>query len=930
VEHDYSSHQKLRRIAATLAAALVITSAQAAGPAAAEATFTFEGGGFGHSIGMSQFGAYGMALDGYTWQEILTHYFTGTTVAEADPQFTDSPIWVGITQEKARIDFVVVAIGSDPSPVTITRAAKSLTAVAGETITIKHLGDDRCRVITPSGRLTGGCSMDLEWDGWETSPDTALQLQGCTLPDWNAPGGTVFRPCTYARGTMHIRPDNNTQTVDASIEIDIEDYVLGISESPYGWGSTGGMAALEAQAVAARSYALHRAVDRGDPASRPWCWCQIYDTTVDQNYVGWGHGTQNWLDAVTNTSHMVLTHPSETHNGVLMPIETFYSSSTFGWTENSEDSFTARVPYLRSVDDHWSLDPRVFNHSARWTRRFSASDLANRLPNMSTVTGLEVTECSSSGAALEITFTGSGGPRAFTTRQLRGYLGLRSMQIIRAGSPLPNSPACPQPGGGGTPPAEGGPVTLAGMTLDDDAVGDSLGNADGNAQCGEIVEVFTSVTNEGPALTGVSATLTSNDPYVTVRWNTWSTFPNLPEGGTASNTGDWDLTIAANTPARHDAVLSMRVETDNGGPWDLDVTIPVSCQTLGAVAAIGIPDLDGNGAPEVATAMRAPLGHQILEAKDAQTGATTGRVRLSTAAYEVVDLDTVPGSDTLIAVLLVRNDGVIRLVVADLATGQRETAIRFGSTHTPVALAVVPGMVADGNGFAVLMDKGSGVAQIAVRDATGAAITRRRISISPIDMERLGDLGATQAFDISVLGRRSTGTITATTIDIKNGTRLAVARFGTAPAADLEALPGAGSDTIDAIAVLQQGAGESLVTLADARTGAITGSLTVPVTAALDLEVLPAFGGSQDAGIAVFGIASDGIPTAIVADPHQARLIAGPVFAADAVPVDLAVLIGFGPSGVTLASLGTTSSSTAILSLRDAASGAPLGTIQVP
>ena len=927
MRYDYRPHQRIRRTAAALIAALILAGVQPAAPAAAEATFTFEGGGFGHSVGMSQFGAYGMALDGYTWQEILTHYFTDTTVAEADPQFTDPPLWVGITQEKTRVDFLVVPIGIDPSPVTITRADETLTAVAGETITIRHLGDGVCRVITPSGTLTGACSMDLEWDGWEPSPATALQLQGCTLADWNAPGGTVFRPCTYARGTMHIRPDNNTQTVDVALEIDIEDYVLGISESPYGWGSTGGMAALEAQAVAARSYALHRAIDRGDPESRPWCWCHIYDTTVDQNYVGWGHGTQNWIDAVRSTEHMVLTHPSETYNGTLMPIETFYSSSTFGWTENSEHGFTAYVPYLRSVDDHWSLDPRVFNHSARWIRQFSASDLAARLPGISTVTGLEVTRCSTTGAALEITFTGSGGPKAFTTRQLRGYLGIRSMQIIRAGSPLPANPACPQPG---APPAERGPVTLAGLTLDDDTSGDSFGNADGNAQCGEIVEVFTTVTNEGALLTGVSATLSSDDPYVSIRWNTWSAFPDLPEGGSAPNTGDWDLTIAADAPARHNAILSMRVQANNGGPWDLNVTIPISCQNLDAIASVGIPDLDGNGSPDIATAVRLPSGRQILKARDAQTGMTTGRAPLSSAAYEIVDLDTVPGSDTQIAALIVRDDGGTRVVIADLATGTRTANIGFGRGHAPVALAVIPGMNDGANGFAVLMDNGSGTSRVFVRKADRTLLAKRSISLDPIDMERLDDLGATQASEISVLGLRASGKVAVVTIDVGNGTRFAITNFGTTPAIDLETLRGAGSDAIDTIAVLQQGEGESLVTLSDTHTGAIIRTLTVPIAAAIDLEVLPPLDGGDGAGIAVFGSAADGVPTAIVADPHQARLLAGPVFAAEAVPIDLAVLIGFGPSGVTLASLGATSVSSATLSLRDALSGEALGTIQVP
>ena len=432
---NYASHwSRSRRVAALTATALILSLAPQLPRASADPTFTFEGGGFGHSVGMSQYGAFGMARDGYTWDEIVTHYYTDTAVAAADPLFTETPLWVGITQEKSYVEFTVRAIGPDPAPVVVTASDEStLTAAAGETIEITHLGAGRCRVTTPSGTLTGDCHFSLEWDGWEPSPTSALVLEGCSLPDWNAPGGTVFKPCTYARGTMHVRQDNNTDAVDLTLEIDLEDYVLGISESPYAWGSMGGMAALEAQAVAARSYAVHRSIDRGDPTARPWCWCQIYDTPIDQNYVGWGHGTQNWIDAVRNTEDMVATHPSEIYQGVPLPIEAFYSSSTFGHTEPSEYGFTTYVPYLRGVDDHWSLDPAVGNHSARWTTQFSGSALANRLPGLSSVTGLEVTACSESGAALEITFSGSGGPRTFTTRQLRGYLGLRSMQVTRPG-----------------------------------------------------------------------------------------------------------------------------------------------------------------------------------------------------------------------------------------------------------------------------------------------------------------------------------------------------------------------------------------------------------------------------------------------------------------------------------------------------------------
>ena len=50
-----------------------------------------------------------------------------------------------------------------------------------------------------------------------------------------------------------IRPHTDPLKFNVVLEIDPEDYALGIAEMPYSWGSAGGMAALEAQAIAARS-----------------------------------------------------------------------------------------------------------------------------------------------------------------------------------------------------------------------------------------------------------------------------------------------------------------------------------------------------------------------------------------------------------------------------------------------------------------------------------------------------------------------------------------------------------------------------------------------------------------------------------------------------------------------------------------------------
>jgi SpoIID/LytB domain protein len=895
--------------------------------AGAEEVFTFEGGGWGHSVGMSQFGAYGMAREGHTWQDIVTHYYTGTSVAVADARFTDPPLWVGLQQEKPRVDFLVGAIGAYPVPVVVTRGHKTLVAQPGETVTIEHLGDDRCRVTTPEGALTGGCAIDLEWDGWEASPQTALQLQGCTRPDWNAPGGTVFKPCTYARGSMHIRPDNNTQTVNISLEIDVEDYLLGISESPYGWGSTGGMAALEAQAVTARSYAIHRAVKRGDPENRPWCYCHIYDTPVDQNYVGWGHGTQNWINAVRNTDGMVITHPSETRDGALLPIQAFYSSSTFGWTENSEHGFSQFVPYLRNVDDRWSLDPGVHNHSARWTRQFTASALAARLPGMSTVTGLEVTKCSASGAALEITFTGAGGPRAYSTRDLRGHLALQSMQVIRAGSPLPTTPACPQPGDDGTPTDTGGPVVLAGFTVDDDNDGDSRGNGNGVVECGEVIEVFTQIANQGEALTGLHATLVSNDRLVAIRWNTSSTFPDLAAAGAASNRDDWDLTIAAATPARHQASLTMRVYAANGGPWDLDLNIPIRCGAADTWAPVGIGDIDGNDHPEVVTAVRSPNGSVVLKTRDAATGAVTRRVRIAGPAWGVVAMHPMPDSHHAVAVLLQRDGGATHLVVADLSEREIVSRVQYGKRDA-VAMAVLTGVDGATPVYAVLSRLADHRAAIDLRGQDGVRITRMRLRLEPVGMAPLGDLSGSTADEVAVLGVRPSGRSAVITIDLDGRVRLNRRGFGSGEAVAITGVPITGG-AADAVAVLQRHGEGARITLADALAGSPLGTTVIPLETPVAIRLLPPLPGSEHP-LAILGVAPDGAATAIVLDPRRSRLMAGPVFSLSASPVDLAVLSGFGPSGVTLASLVSDAATGSAIALRDAVTGENLGSLQVP
>src|SRR3954452_9546119 len=57
----------------------------ASSSAAAASKFTIRGAGFGHGVGMSQYGAYGFAQNGWAYRDILGHYYTGTSIGNLDP-----------------------------------------------------------------------------------------------------------------------------------------------------------------------------------------------------------------------------------------------------------------------------------------------------------------------------------------------------------------------------------------------------------------------------------------------------------------------------------------------------------------------------------------------------------------------------------------------------------------------------------------------------------------------------------------------------------------------------------------------------------------------------------------------------------------------------------------------------------------------------
>ena len=598
-----------------LAPLLVVLPGHDPEAGAADQDFTFEGGGFGHTVGLSQYGAYGMAkLDGATSDQILAHYFTGTSTEElGQGAAAAQPLWVNLESEAKSLTLRPRAISSRGTPLVVTRGDATYSVAVGDTIRIRIVEAGTCRVTTGDVDETGSCDLDLSWDGDNDKPTTRVAIHRvnyssansagapCELLDWNA-APSVNRECAYAHGELHIRPDGDSAAFHLVLEIDIDDYVLGVSEMPYYWGRSGGYEALEAQAIAARSYAISRQVERGNPQNRPGCWCQVVDTGVDQRYVGWGHsglGQQQWLDASRETAGLVVTHPSVQRAGKRIAIGALYGSSSYGRTEPSATVYGTDRPYLVSVDDHWSIDPAVGNPRATWTKTLSSSTLAAAVgvPAGRKVAEAEIIECSPSGAASRVRFTDSEGRQSTLTAQaLRSLLGLSSPQLTAINGVSP----CDGLGDDGGGPGDGGPGDLAALDLeiDDNNSGDSSGNGDGRAQCNETVELRTRIGNSGDsAATQVAATLSTDDPYLSIVHNTTSDYPDIAADGSGINRNDWDLAIGPGAPDGHEAVIELSVTAAQGGPWTLEYSLPVECEGgpgAGSLAVASITVDDGS------------------------------------------------------------------------------------------------------------------------------------------------------------------------------------------------------------------------------------------------------------------------------------------------------------------------------------------------
>jgi SpoIID/LytB domain protein len=364
-------------------------------------SFRITGSGYGHGVGMSQYGAQAMALAGKSAKDILTHYYTGTEV---------------VTKT---IDKVVrIQIGTTSSAPAITFSGGGGTiSVDGAEIATPQAGD-KVR-LSPAG--AGVQVARVGADGGETPLGSGSRVSLRTDGVMSVTGARG----TYKRGTLEASLIGNKVNVVNRVALDTA-YLYGLAEVPSSWAP----AALEAQAIAARNYAVVNSGSvKGD------CDCHLYDDTRSQVYNGWAKENEatygaNWKAAVDATAGQIVVDSGGE------PISAYYSSSSGGRTENSEDVWSSALPYLRSVADPWSLDPAARNPNITWSKTLSGAAVA-RAFDLPDVASLRVAGRTAGGNARVLEATSSSGTTKSISRaeEIRRVLELKSAHItgIEAG-----------------------------------------------------------------------------------------------------------------------------------------------------------------------------------------------------------------------------------------------------------------------------------------------------------------------------------------------------------------------------------------------------------------------------------------------------------------------------------------------------------------
>jgi hypothetical protein len=136
-----------------------------------------------------------------------------------------------------------------------------------------------------------------------------------------------------------------------------------------------------------------------------------------------------------------------------------------------------------------------------------------------------------------------------------------------------------------------GPLQSTGYIIYDNNVGNSSGNDNNVVNCGETIELYVRVSNQGAAdATGVNASISTPTAGIGWLFNTSSDYPDILGGSFSYNSGDFDFTVARNVPDGRQITFNLNITAENGGPWTDNFTVPVVCKKGTDTVGIFAPD----------------------------------------------------------------------------------------------------------------------------------------------------------------------------------------------------------------------------------------------------------------------------------------------------------------------------------------------------
>jgi stage II sporulation protein D len=335
------------------------------------ATLVFTGHGWGHGVGLSQYGAFGYAQHGFTHDKIVTHYFRGTELDTVGSKI------VGVLLASGRSSLTI----SSSAPFSVTDADGNYYDLANLSVTL----DSSLKVNADNGEGQVALSGPIDF----SAGSAAL-----------AYGGRQYR------GKLRVSVVGGK--VRLVNRVGLEPYLYGVvpCESPHDWPAE----ALEAQAVVSRSYALASLRSGSD--------FDVYADTRSQVYLGISGEYPESNAAVKATAGEALFYKGKV-------ARTYFFSTSGGRTAAIQDAWpnAEPVPYLVSVKDPYDKASPYHNWGPI---KMSSRKLARTLHIRGPVSNVKTTR-NRSRRVTTMTVTGAGGKTySFSGYDVKMTLGLRS------------------------------------------------------------------------------------------------------------------------------------------------------------------------------------------------------------------------------------------------------------------------------------------------------------------------------------------------------------------------------------------------------------------------------------------------------------------------------------------------------------------------